>query len=105
MIGAALFLFRFFDFLPHLLDFLLRQLCKLCQFVLKLADMVEIYPDMLDSVSRALFVALMHFDFADKLIENSRGSEGRHMDRTVENHGSKDSPSYDKILRLQGIGK
>ena len=36
MISAALFLLGFFDFLPHLPDFFLCRLCKLCQFVSKL---------------------------------------------------------------------
>ena len=40
VVGAALFLFRFFDFLPHFFDFLFCRLGKLCQFVLKPADMV-----------------------------------------------------------------
>lgn len=77
VVGAALFLFRFFDFLPHLSDFLLCRLCKLCQFVLKFSDMVEVYPDMLNGVSRPFLVALMHFDFADKLVENSGGEFGK----------------------------
>ena len=77
MVGAALFLFRFFDFLPHLSDFLLCRLCKLCQFVLKFTDMVEVYPDMLYGVSCPLLVALMHFDFADKLVENGGGEFGK----------------------------
>ena len=58
-IGAALFLFGFFDFLPHLPDFLLGRFCKLCHFVLKLADIIEIYADVLDCVSRPFLVALM----------------------------------------------
>lgn len=77
VVGSALFLFRFFDFLPHLSDFLLCWLGKLCQFVLKPADMVEVYPDMLNGVSRPFLVALMHFDFADKLVENGGGEFGK----------------------------
>jgi len=77
VVGAALFLFRFFDFLPHFFDFLLCRLCKLCQFVLKFADMVEVYPDMLNGVSRPLLVALMHFNPADKLVENGGGEFGK----------------------------
>ena len=49
------------------------RLGKLRQFVLKFADMVEVYPDMLYSVSRLFLVALMHFNFADKLVENGGG--------------------------------
>ena len=44
---------------PHLPDFLLRRLCKLCHFILKLADIIEIYADVLDCVSRPFLVALM----------------------------------------------
>ena len=77
VVSAALFLFRFFDFLPHLYDFLLCRLCKLCQFVLKSADMVEVYPDMLNGVSCPFLVALMHFDSADKLVEDSGGEFGK----------------------------
>ena len=67
MVGAALFLFGFFDFLPHLPDFLLGRFCKLCHFILKLADVIEIYADVLDCVSRPFLVALMHFNPAEKL--------------------------------------
>ena len=73
MVGAALFLFGFFDFFPHLPDFLLCRLCKLRYFVLKSADIVEIYADVLDCVSRPFLVALMHFNPADKLVENGGG--------------------------------
>ena len=55
---------------PHLPDFLLCRLCKLRYFVLKSADIVEIYADVLDCVSRPFLVAFMHFNPADKLVEN-----------------------------------
>ena len=77
MVGAALFLFGFFDFLPHLPDFLLGRFCKLCHFILKLADIIEIYADVLDCVSRPFLVALMHFNPADKLVENGGGKLGK----------------------------
>ena len=77
MVGAALFLFGFFDFLPHLPDFLLRWLCKLCHFVLKFADIVEIYPDVLNGLFCPFLVALMHFNPADKLVENGGGQVGK----------------------------
>ena len=77
MISAALFLLGFFDFFPHLSDFLFCRLGKLCHFVLKFADMVEVYPDMLNGVFCPFPVALMHFDFADKLVENGGGKFGK----------------------------
>ena len=76
-VGAALFLFGFFDFLPHLPDFLLGRLRKLRYFVLKLADIVEIYADVLDCVSRPFLVAPMHFNPADKLVENGGDEVGK----------------------------
>lgn len=77
MISAALFLLGFFDFLPHLPDFFLCRLCKLCQFVFKLADIAEIYPDMLNSLFCPFLIALMHFNSADKFIENGGGKVGK----------------------------
>lgn len=59
LISATLFLFRF--------------LGKLCQFIFKLADMVEVYPHVLSGVSRSLFVALMNFNPAVKLAQNGGG--------------------------------
>ena len=58
-------------------DFLLGRLCKLCHFILKLADIIEIYADVLDCVSRPFLVALMHFNPADKLVENGGGKLGK----------------------------
>ena len=83
MVGAALFLFGFFDFLPHLPDFLLGRFRKLCHFILKLADIIEIYADVLDCVSRPFLVALMHFNPADKLVENGGGKLGKGGKRHV----------------------
>ena len=77
MVGSVLFLSCFFDFLTHLPDFLLCRLCKLCLFIFKSADMVKIYPDMLNSLFCPFLVALMHFNPTDKLVEDSRGKVGK----------------------------
>ena len=39
--------------------------------------MVKIYPDMLNSLFRPFLVTLMHFNPADKLVEDSRGKVGK----------------------------
>ena len=66
----------FFDFLTHLPDFLLCQLCKLCQFIFKSADMFKIYPDMLNSLFRPFSCHAHALNPADKLVEGSRGKVG-----------------------------
>ena len=41
------------------------------------ADIVEIYPDVLNGLFCPFLVALMHFNPADKLVENGGGQVGK----------------------------
>ena len=49
----------------------------MCHFILKLADIIKIYADVLECVSRPFLVALMHFNPADKVGENGGGKLGK----------------------------
>lgn len=75
-------MYSFFRFAPHSplcssSDFLLGRLGKRCHFVSKFADIIEVYPDMLNGVFCPFSVSLMYFDSADKLVENGGGKFGK----------------------------
>ena len=67
------FPFWLLRFPPAFAGFPARSVLQAASLHSQLADIIEIYADVLDCVSRPFLVALMHFNPADKLVENGGG--------------------------------